>query len=71
MTWWRWCMTSLLLTGCLVVVLVTTKLTAEEKVGDWPQFRGPGSRGVSPATGLPVTWDEQKNVLWKTELPGP
>ncbi|MCS7016772.1 MAG: PQQ-binding-like beta-propeller repeat protein [Gemmatales bacterium] len=71
MTWWRWCITCLTLTGCLVIVLVTTKLTAEEKVGDWPQFRGPGSRGVSPATGLPVTWDEQKNVLWKTELPGP
>lgn len=37
---------------------------------DWPQFRGPGGLGVSPAKGLPVSWSADKNLLWKTELPG-
>lgn len=38
---------------------------------DWPQFRGPGGLGVSPATGLPTTWGKTENVVWKTPLPGP
>jgi len=37
---------------------------------DWPQFRGPGSRAVSPDE-VPTTWDDTKNIVWKTELPGP
>jgi outer membrane protein assembly factor BamB len=37
---------------------------------DWPQFRGPGGLGISPAKGLPVTWSSDRNLLWKTELPG-
>jgi outer membrane protein assembly factor BamB len=38
---------------------------------DWPQFRGPSADGVSPEQGLPVTWGPDKNVVWKTHLPGP
>lgn len=37
---------------------------------NWPCFRGPGGMGVSDATGLPLEWDESKNVAWKTPLPG-
>ena len=38
---------------------------------DWPRFRGPSGMGTSDATGLPVTWSEDENVVWKTALPGP
>ncbi|MCS6864275.1 MAG: PQQ-binding-like beta-propeller repeat protein [Gemmataceae bacterium] len=38
---------------------------------DWPQFRGPGGQGISPAKGLPIQWDAKKGIAWKTELPGP
>jgi outer membrane protein assembly factor BamB len=38
---------------------------------DWPQFRGPGGLGVAPDKGLPLTWSDDSNVVWKTELPGP
>jgi outer membrane protein assembly factor BamB len=38
--------------------------------GAWPAFRGPGGMGVSGATGLPVEWDTDQNVAWKTALPG-
>ena len=38
---------------------------------DWPQFRGPGSAGISSdETGLPVTWTARKNIIWKKALPG-
>ena len=38
--------------------------------GDWPCFRGPGGTGTSNAAGLPVTWSADKNIAWKTPLPG-
>ena len=38
---------------------------------DWPQFRGPGALGRSEAKNIPLTWNEQTNVVWKTALPGP
>jgi len=37
---------------------------------DWLQFRGPGSLGLSPDKGLPVTWSAESNIAWKTEMPG-
>ena len=37
---------------------------------NWPQWRGPGSQGVSYEKGLPVEWSETRNVLWKTPIPG-
>ncbi len=37
---------------------------------DWPQFRGPTGQGHANATGLPVEWGPEKNVVWRTELEG-
>jgi len=37
---------------------------------EWPQFRGPGSAGVSDDVGLPDTWSATENVAWKTKIPG-
>lgn len=37
---------------------------------DWSQFRGPSGNGVSESTGLPTEWSAEKNILWKTKLPG-
>ena len=37
---------------------------------NWPQWRGPGGQGVSKETTLPVEWSPDKNIAWKTELPG-
>jgi outer membrane protein assembly factor BamB len=37
---------------------------------DWPQFRGPGGRGIG-GTEVPLEWDDATNVRWKTPLPGP
>ncbi len=35
---------------------------------DWPMFRGPNNDGHSDATGLPLTWNEKENVVWKTPI---
>jgi outer membrane protein assembly factor BamB len=44
-------------------------LTPAARAGDnWPQFRGPGGTGISDSTGLPTTWDEKTNVVWKTPI---
>lgn len=37
---------------------------------NWPEFRGPTGDGHSAATGLPVTWSETENVVWKTPIHG-
>ena len=37
---------------------------------NWPQFRGPGARGISPSTNLPDQWSSSNNVAWKAEIPG-
>jgi outer membrane protein assembly factor BamB len=37
---------------------------------DWPEFRGPTGQGLSDERGLPLTWSENRNVRWKTAIPG-
>jgi len=37
---------------------------------NWPGWRGPGNRGISKETDLPLTWSRDKNVRWKVAIPG-
>lgn len=37
---------------------------------DWPQFRGPGGRGIGMSA-VPFEWSDSQHVRWKTPLPGP
>ncbi|MFM7924515.1 MAG: PQQ-binding-like beta-propeller repeat protein, partial [Planctomycetaceae bacterium] len=59
---------------CLAVLLAVASLgtfTAATFADDeWPQFRGPDGQGRTEITGLPLTWSETENVVWKTALPG-
>ena len=59
------------ITAVATGLLLVTSLTALCQAENWAQFRGPGGRAQSSATGLPTTWDAQSNIVWKTELPGP
>jgi outer membrane protein assembly factor BamB len=43
------------------------KLKAHDQ---WPQWRGPLATGVAPSGKPPVEWGEQKNIRWKTPIPG-
>ena len=54
----------------LLTLLVFTCLSGNAIGGDWPQFRGPGARGVAEGTDLPDSWDTNQNVRWKVDIPG-
>ncbi len=36
----------------------------------WPEFRGPTADGHAHARGLPLTWSDTDNVVWKTPIHG-
>jgi outer membrane protein assembly factor BamB len=35
---------------------------------DWPEFRGPTHDGHIEAPGLPLTWSDTNNIVWKTAI---
>lgn len=55
------------------VVLACVVLTGSIAAGaaeNWPQWRGPGGQGVSSETQVPTDWQPDRNIAWKTALPG-
>ena len=59
---------------CLSSALVIT-LSAASYPGispdDWAGWRGPTHNGIArPGQNPPTAWDEEKNVSWKTKIPG-
>jgi len=67
----------LTLGGLLVLVIgVCGIFSSPPRVADasgtsnWPQWRGPDGQGVSNEKNLPFEWNETKNVLWRTAIPG-
>jgi outer membrane protein assembly factor BamB len=50
-----------------VLVAATVSLGAGVS---WPQFRGPGARGVASNRDLPDVWSATDNIEWKREIPG-
>ncbi len=37
-----------------------------DRLGNWPQWRGPLATGMAPEGDPPTKWDEKTNVRWKT-----
>ena len=59
------------LQALMLMLFVLTAWNSLSAADDrWPQFRGPGSRGVSDDPGLPVTWSDSENVDWVADIPG-
>ena len=54
----------------IVIVLFMTSSQVSEADDRWPQFRGPGSRGISDESGLPTSWSATENVAWVSDIPG-
>ena len=52
----------------LSVLLLLAGLTLH--ADDWPQFRGPTGQGHSAERGLPLSWSETQNVVWKVPVEG-
>jgi len=52
-------------------VLVTQQAPAAFNPTDWPMWRGLHGDGHAKAVkGLPLKWNDSKNVVWKIKLPG-
>jgi hypothetical protein len=51
-------------------MLLTFLLSPGLPAGDWPQWRGPSSNGISGDSGLPVHWSAGENIAWKVSLAG-
>ncbi|MBI2435551.1 MAG: PQQ-binding-like beta-propeller repeat protein, partial [Candidatus Hydrogenedentes bacterium] len=52
------------------VLLSAAAFPATDAAPTWPQFRGPGARGVAEGSALPAQWSATENVAWQTDVPG-
>jgi outer membrane protein assembly factor BamB len=61
--------TSLAITGFWVCLALLRPAWAGD-TEQWTSFRGPTDQGLAESAGLPVSWSERENVVWKTPLEG-
>jgi len=54
----------------VLAMTLTFSSVASLDASNWPQWRGPEGRGVSEESAVPLEWTAEKNVAWKTPLPG-
>ena len=54
----------------LLVLFLIMSVQSGSADDGWPQFRGPGARGVSDESGLPTRWTTTENVVWAADIPG-
>ena len=52
-----------------IVFLALVAGSATVSAENWPQWRGPGSQGISAEPNVPTEWSATKNIAWKAELP--
>jgi outer membrane protein assembly factor BamB len=50
--------------------LLTGSARGEDRLDNWPHWRGPLANGFVPKGDPPVRWDANTNIRWKAELPG-
>ncbi len=51
-------------------LLCFTGVVASASAENFPNFRGIGGVGVSPAQTIPNRWSENENLAWKVKVPG-
>jgi outer membrane protein assembly factor BamB len=61
---------SFLLNKNFLVPVAAFIIFSSFKTDNWPQFRGPESNQLTTEKTLPLEWNDEKNLLWKIELPG-
>jgi outer membrane protein assembly factor BamB len=54
----------------LLCLLASLLLVLPASAGQWPGFRGPTGQGQTADRKLPLHWNAESNVLWKTPIPG-
>ena len=58
------------LVSTLLVALLGAQPGNAASVADWPEFRGPTGQGLSETATPPIEWGPEKNIAWKSDLPG-
>ena len=58
------------MTRHLLAIIVAILVPATALAENWPGWRGPGNRGISAETDVPLTWSKTENVHWKVAVPG-
>jgi outer membrane protein assembly factor BamB len=53
----------------LVIIFLITSCGTKKEAQWWPQFRGPESSGVASEKAKPPVRFDDKNLLWKSDLP--
>lgn len=55
-----------------IIIIILSNIFAASQVaaGDWPQWRGPFLNGSAEESGLPASWDAERDAKWGVELPG-
>lgn len=43
---------------------------APAAAAEWTEFRGPTGQGLATASGLPLEWSAEKNIVWQQPVPG-
>ncbi len=51
------------------VYVLGSMVTSAALASNWPTWRGPHQDGTTPETQFPATWNQEKNVKWRTPLP--
>ena len=52
-----------------IILLAIAAGPATVSAENWPQWRGPGSQGISTEANVPTEWSSSRNIVWKAELP--
>ena len=53
-----------------ILGFMTLVIVSQSFAQNWPQWRGPLGTGLVPSGEPPIEWSEQKNIKWKTLIPG-
>ena len=58
---------SAFLSTCL---FIHCQCIATAQQSNWTHFRGSNLNGISGETGVPVSWNDSLNILWKIRING-
>jgi outer membrane protein assembly factor BamB len=56
--------------GLLMAATWSSVAASVALAADWGRFRGPNGQGIAAGEGYPTEWGPQKNIRWRSELPG-
>lgn len=53
-----------------LILILVYQLPVTSQQSNWTNFRGNNLDGISHETGIPTTWNDSINIIWKTKISG-